>query len=998
MRSRATTRVSVSLPIGRLLLALAACATPLPAQLVALPGRPQIRPQLPPPSNYHPAHVLVRFAAGATPAQQQAAHTAAGALEVLSSSQNVPGLVVVRVLPGGVPAAMASYGQQPFVQYSEPDLVVRGLETPDDPMFGQLWGLLNVGQTVNGDPGVPGADIHAAQAWDQWTGDPGFRIAVVDTGIDYLHPALAANIWTNPGEIAGNGLDDEGNGWIDDVHGYDFQNDDGDPLDDHSHGTHVAGTIGATGDDALGVVGVNWRCSLVALKILGADNAGNLSDVIEALDYIVANDLRLSNHSYGASGFSQAVHDAFQASLAAGQLHVAAAGNDALDIDIDPFTPASLDLDCLITVAATTNDDALAYFSNWGAQAVELGAPGHRILSTIPGGGYAYYSGTSMAAPHVTGVAGLLMSRYPSEPISVICDLLVSHTRPIPALAGITASGGLVDAWAALEDCNGNGVLDRNEPSVDCDGQAAGSLGLGATDFALDELLLFGATESMSGGADLNGDGDLDDSVAHAWDPVSDAVTNLGLAVEQFTAFNDPPAITSVAVDQDLLVFSVREEDHGDLNGDGDAIDPVVHVHRAGTTTGLALASRFAFEAWDGRFVAFPVLEAEQGGADLDGDGDSSGAVLFVHDSQLGTTKNLLREPVGGAIGSGHWLVFKSPVGAAIHLVACEVTLGLQLDLGPALEWVLAAPYLLVSRPEAEALVDWNGDGDQLDHVLHLFTTSFTQLNLGLAAHSLLVDGSLAACVVPEAGQGGADLNGDGDAADGVLHVIDLASGGVTNLGLAASWHRVDGDTVAFSVSEQEQGADLDGDGVVEAGVGALHLYDRTSGQTTNLGFGGAPAGPEPLRDGWLALSVYEGGLQPPTDLDGDGDVLDGVLHVVEVATGAVTNLGLAGLATSLDGGVLACVVSEPELGADDLNGDGDALDWVAHLVELAAGATTNTGLACGDIGPNSFERTWPVVRDGQVVFAVREASQGGTDINGDGVQGLVLHTLSLAP
>ena len=221
-------------------------------------------------ASFHPERLLVRFKSGATRAGRQAAHTAARAEGVLRAYRAVPDLQLVAVAEDNLATALDVYQKNPDVLYAEPDYYVWTDAIPDDPDFGLLWGMYNTGQTVNDDPGTPGADIRATEAWDVWTGASEFRIAVIDTGVKYDHPDLEANIWTNLGEIPANGVDDDWNGYVDDIHGYDYYNDDGDPDDDLGHGTHVAGTIGAVGDNSLGVVGVNWRCSIVALKIFGS--------------------------------------------------------------------------------------------------------------------------------------------------------------------------------------------------------------------------------------------------------------------------------------------------------------------------------------------------------------------------------------------------------------------------------------------------------------------------------------------------------------------------------------------------------------------------------------------------------------------------------------------------------------------------------------------------------------------------------------------------------
>ena len=232
------------------------------ATVAAAPPRPA--------GSFHPRHLLVRFRSGVTRAGKETVHQTAGAERVLKDYHVVNGLQLVEVPEERLPAALASYANHPDVRYAEPDCFVQTTVIPNDSDFGLLWGLHNTGQQIGSTPGTPGADIAAPEAWDFWSGDPDFRIAVIDTGVNYEHPDLQANIWTNEAELNGEvGVDDDGNGYIDDIHGYDFYNEDGDPMDDRNHGSHVAGTIAAVANNNEGVVGVNWHARIVALKFLG---------------------------------------------------------------------------------------------------------------------------------------------------------------------------------------------------------------------------------------------------------------------------------------------------------------------------------------------------------------------------------------------------------------------------------------------------------------------------------------------------------------------------------------------------------------------------------------------------------------------------------------------------------------------------------------------------------------------------------------------------------
>jgi subtilisin family serine protease len=399
----------------------------------------------------HPEQVLVRFKDEATPPLRAAAHLAAGAIETLHEYRHVSGLVLVRVKSGLAAAAVAIYNADPSVRYAERDALLRPTVIPNDPFYGVLWGLHNTGQGG----GVPDADIDAPEAWSTWTGDSNFVVAVLDTGIALSHPDLAANIWSNPGEILDN-RDNDGNGYVDDLHGLDTINDDSNPEDDMGHGTHCAGTIGARGGNGIGVVGVNWQCRLAAIKFIGPNSfcplgGGLLSDCVQAMEYVIDEDIKVSSNSYGCTGsLPQSLYDVIAVSQSIGHIFVAAAGNNASNNDATPFWPSSFNLSNVISVAATDSSDQLASFSNHGSSTVDLGAPGVGVLSTWLAGGYAYSNGTSMACPHVAGVVALVWSRAPQLSWQEVRDVVLDTARPIPALAGKTVTGGVVNAKDAL--------------------------------------------------------------------------------------------------------------------------------------------------------------------------------------------------------------------------------------------------------------------------------------------------------------------------------------------------------------------------------------------------------------------------------------------------------------------------------------------------------------------------------------------------------------------
>ena len=385
-----------------------------------------------------PDEVLVRFRAGTSTARRNTLHAATGAT-VVKQFTTVPDLQLIK-LPAATP--LARYGASPDVLYVERNHAITLQAMPNDPRF------------VTADPGVWGlnmvplfsdADIDGPEAWDITTGSRNVVVATIDSGIDYTHEDLAANMWRNEADCNGNGFDDDGNGFVDDCYGIAPINGNSDPMDDNAHGTHVAGIIGAVGDNGVGVVGVNWNVRLMPCKMFDADGHGSLVAAIACLDYIAIMKDRgvnvvATNNSWSDTEFSAALRDAIDAHRQRGILFVAAAGNyyqcgdnpfecrTDTNNDRKPTWPANHHLPNIISVANSVTYGFLNASSGRGRRTVHLAAPGTFILSTTPANTYDYFTGTSMAAPHVTGVAALLKAQDPTRDWSAIRNLILAGT------------------------------------------------------------------------------------------------------------------------------------------------------------------------------------------------------------------------------------------------------------------------------------------------------------------------------------------------------------------------------------------------------------------------------------------------------------------------------------------------------------------------------------------------------------------------------------------
>ena len=396
-----------------------------------------------------------------------------------------------------VETLVAFFSQLPEVDYAEPNYIVTTTLASNDTYFSDLWGLHNTS--------TPAADISAVPAWDISTGSAGIVTGVVDTGVDYNHPDLAANMWRAPAQftvvVGGQSIVCPA-GTV----GFNAINNTCNPLDDNNHGTHVAGTIGATGDNGMGVVGVNWTTRIMGLKFIGANGSGSTANAIKTIDFAIqaraifgnAANVRILSNSWGGGGFSQALLDAINRANDNDMLFVAAAGNSNVNTDSTPHYPSSYDAPNVVSVASTTNTDARSSFSNYGALSVDLGAPGSGILSTVRNGGYGTFSGTSMATPHVSGAAALVLSEC-ALGTAALRDLILGNVDSIPALAGITVTGGRLNVDRAIRACSDAGDPEPTAPPAPASLQATGgnaqvslswSASSGATSYAVRRRVL----------------------------------------------------------------------------------------------------------------------------------------------------------------------------------------------------------------------------------------------------------------------------------------------------------------------------------------------------------------------------------------------------------------------------------------------------------------------------------------------------------------------------
>lgn len=354
---------------------------------------------------------------------------------VLKEFNEIKGLQLVKIPDNmTLDEALAIYTQNENVIYAEPNYICKNQSIPNDPYYDYQWGLNN---------------INAPSAWNITTGSKNVIIAVVDSGIDINHPDLRYNIWVNPGEIPGNNIDDDGNGFIDDVYGWNFADNDNNVTDSNGHGTHVAGIIAASGNNTQGITGVIWNATILPLKFIDKNGDGYVSDAVSAISYAIKIGAFIINCSWSGSTYSQTLKNVIESSSA---LVVCASGNDIsrADTDVTPNYPASYDSNNVISVTATDMADNLCYFASYGVNSVDVAAPGSSIYSTLPGSSYGYMSGTSMATAYVSGLAGLIKSLRPDLNNIQVKNVILNNVDIIDSLTGKILTGGRINAYRSL--------------------------------------------------------------------------------------------------------------------------------------------------------------------------------------------------------------------------------------------------------------------------------------------------------------------------------------------------------------------------------------------------------------------------------------------------------------------------------------------------------------------------------------------------------------------
>lgn len=405
-----------------------------------------------PPMEYAPGELIVKYKSGVPERAIENINRRARAK--MKDKMPLVDANVLEVERGREFETADSLKKDPDVEFAEPNFFLKPVQIPNDAKFGEQWSLRNTGQTIAGKKGVAGADVRAPGAWDLSKGSDSVIVAVIDTGVQISHPDLASKMWKNQAEIPNNNADDDGNGYVDDYDGWDFYNNDKTVYDDSGdfHGTHVAGIVGAATNNRAGVAGLNWKIKIMSLKFIGSFGYGTVADSVKAMEYATRKNAKIINASYGSYSFSNAEYAAIGKLKQRGVLFVAAAGNSSDNNDAVPAYPASYNHDNIISVGSSDNTDRASSFSNSGPFTVDLFAPGENIISTFPQNNYKLLSGTSMAAPHVSGIAAMLFASSPNINYSEQKSRVKNGSAKKSSFKKLSSSNGRSDALDALKN------------------------------------------------------------------------------------------------------------------------------------------------------------------------------------------------------------------------------------------------------------------------------------------------------------------------------------------------------------------------------------------------------------------------------------------------------------------------------------------------------------------------------------------------------------------
>ncbi len=819
-----------------------------------------------------PNEVLVKIRDGASPADlsamEEAVNGQAHAIAALGSGK----ILRMRSRTKGAEALQEALAHNPNVEYVEPNYIFRAAAEPNDPSYTNLWGLDNTGQIISSVTGIPGADIDAEAAWNVTTGSNAIVVGVVDTGVDYNHPDLAANMWSNPGG-KGNAVCAAG------THGFNAIANTCDPMDDHGHGTHVSGTIGAVGNNGVGVAGVNWNASIMALKFLDSGGYGNTADAIEAIDFAIQAkidgvNIRILSNSWGGGPFSKALLDIINKANENDILFVAAAGNDSSSNDTYPVYPSSYATPNLISVAATDNRDALAYFSNYGATTVHLGAPGVSVYSTMRNNNYGYLSGTSMAAPHVSGVAALALAVTPSLTTAQLKTTLLNSVDPVPSLTGKCITGGRLNAAKAV------GGTPSPDFSLLVSPVSRTVLQGGTATYAITITPINGFNSSVNltiGGLPAGASASFTPATTTSSSTlvvVTSASTPIGSSSLTITATSGAIARTSVAT-----LWTTTTPDAGSCPEFSVYFGPYIT-----SPTDVAMADfnrdgviQYAFtdvgtsKVWvenSGQFTGYAVGTAPVSmlNADLNGDGrlDFATANSGSHNVSV-----LLANSSGGWDAAVHYSVGSSP----FSVVAADFNGDGKLDLAAANNgssnvsvligqgngtFAAAVSYATGTGPFRLTTADFDRDGDQ-DLAVANFNANNVSVLLGNGDGTFAAAANTAAGTQPSSVAAG-DFNGDGKPD---LAVSNYGSNNVSVL--FGNGNGTFGTAVNYSVGLKPYSVaagDLNGDGIAD-----LVTANSGSGSLSILIASGFGSFNSPL-----TISVYyEPTLARIGDLDDDG-------------------------------------------------------------------------------------------------------------------------------